>query len=418
MTLIKTSLLNAIAVGVRMLTLLGINKILAIYVGPAGYAALGQFQNAVQMISTLASGAINTGVTKYTAEYHEDEALQRAVWQTSGTIALAGSVLLGVLVFAFKTELAQWFLNDESLASVFGWFAATLVLFVFNTLLLAIINGKKDINRYVVANIAGSVFSLLVTAVMVVQWGLLGALIGFAIYQSLAFFVTLALCVKTPWFRISYLFGRIDKEVGQNMAKYAAMALTSAATIPLSHILIRNHLAETLGWQAAGYWEAMWRLSGVYLLLLTTTLSVYYLPRLSELKKKDAIKKEIFVSYIIIVPVAVLGSLSMYFLRDILLELLFTRDFIPVRELFGWQMIGDTIKISSWILSYVVLGKAMYKTFIFSEITHSILFVITVLVLTSYFGIEGVVIAHAATYLLYLGAMIAAVMFYLKKLKE
>ena len=52
MTLIKTSLLNAIAVVIKMLTTLGINKILAVYVGPTGYAALGQFQNAVQMITT------------------------------------------------------------------------------------------------------------------------------------------------------------------------------------------------------------------------------------------------------------------------------------------------------------------------------------------------------------------------------
>jgi PST family polysaccharide transporter len=69
MTLIKTSLLNAIAVLIKMLTMLGINKVLAIYVGPAGYATLGQFQNAVQMITTSPAGAINTSVTKYTAEY-------------------------------------------------------------------------------------------------------------------------------------------------------------------------------------------------------------------------------------------------------------------------------------------------------------------------------------------------------------
>ena len=90
MTLIKTSLLNGIAVAIKMLTLLGINKILAIYVGPAGYAAIGQFQNAVTMITTFASGAINTGVTKYTAEYYQDEERQRLVWRTAGTIALLG----------------------------------------------------------------------------------------------------------------------------------------------------------------------------------------------------------------------------------------------------------------------------------------------------------------------------------------
>ncbi|HZK24233.1 MAG TPA: O-antigen flippase, partial [Oscillospiraceae bacterium] len=96
MTLIKTSLLNGIAVVIKMLTMLGLNKILAIYVGPAGYAAIGNFQNAAQMITTFASGAINTGVVKYTAEYHDDEEKQRQVWRTAGTIAVLGSVFTGI----------------------------------------------------------------------------------------------------------------------------------------------------------------------------------------------------------------------------------------------------------------------------------------------------------------------------------
>ena len=155
MTLIKTSLLNAIAVVIKMLTILGINKILAVSVGPTGYAALGQFQNAVQMITTFGSGAINTGVTKYTAEYFEDEAAQRKVWQTGGTIALVGSVITGALVALFNQPLAAWFLKDAQYGSVFIWFGLTLVFFVFNALLLAILNGKKEISRYVIVNITG-----------------------------------------------------------------------------------------------------------------------------------------------------------------------------------------------------------------------------------------------------------------------
>src|SRR5690606_10979971 len=119
MRLIKTSLLNGIAVIIKMLTLLGINKIIAIYVGPAGYAAIGQFQNAMQMITTFASGAINTGVTKYTADYHEDEEKQRKVWRTAGTIALVGSLVTGILISIFSKPLADWFLKDEEYSGVF-----------------------------------------------------------------------------------------------------------------------------------------------------------------------------------------------------------------------------------------------------------------------------------------------------------
>lgn len=406
MTLVKTSLLNGIAVFVKMLTLLGINKILAIYVGPAGYAALGQFQNAVQMITTFASGAVNVGVTKYTAEYYEDEARQRLVWRTAGTISLVGSLVSATLIALFNRSLAAWFLKDASYGSVFLWFAGTLVLFTFNTLLLAILNGKKEITRYVIANIAGSLFSLIVTTLMVMQLGLYGALVALAIYQSITFFVTLLICYKAPWFNIKHLAGGIDKKTASNLAKYTAMALTSAVCVPVSQILIRNHLGETLGWAAAGYWEAMWRLSGAYLLLVTTTLSVYYLPRLSELKKPDAIKEEIIQGYKIILPVAAFGGVSIYFLRDIIIELLFTTNFSPMRELFGWQMLGDTLKIGSWILSYLMLGKALFKRFIFSEIAFSISFVLMTWVFTKYLGLVGVAVAHAVNYGLYWIAMI------------
>jgi PST family polysaccharide transporter len=400
-TLIKTSLLNAIAVIIKMLTLLGVNKILAVYVGPAGYAALGQFQNAIQMITSFAGGAINTGVIKYTAEYYDDEKKQRMVWRTAGTISFIGSTIAALLIFIFSEELAVWFLKDPKYSGVFIWFAATLVFFTSNTLLLAILNGKKEIARYVVANIAGSIFSLVVTTFMSVQFSLYGALVSLAVYQSLSFFVTFYLCYKLDWFKISYFFGGIDKLTAIKLAKYAAMALTSAACVPLSHMLVRNHLGETISWEAAGYWEAMWRLSTAYLLLVTTTLSVYYLPRLSELKKVSEIKNEVIQGYKIILPIAATSGVIIYILRDFIITTLFTQEFLPMRELFAWQMIGDTLKIASWILAYVMLGEAMVRLFILTEILFSASFLILTYMFTSFYGVEGVVIAHSVNYFIY-----------------
>lgn len=389
-----------------MLTLLGINKILAIYVGPAGYAALGQFQNAVQMITTFASGAINTGVTKYTAEYYDDEAKQRTVWRTAGTIALVGSVFTALLIALFNQQLAVWFLKDADYGGVFIWFAATLVFFTFNTLLLAILNGKKEIARYVVANIAGSIFALIVTTIMSIQFGLYGSLVALAVYQSLSFFVTLLLCYKSSWFEFSYFFGGVDKATAVNLAKYTAMALTSAVCVPLSHILVRNHLGETLGWEAAGYWEAMWRLSAAYLLLVTTTLSVYYLPRLSELKESFEIRYEIIQGYKVILPVIILGGVVIYNLKDFIIIVLFTEDFFPMRELFLWQIVGDFLKVFSWLLAYIMLSKAMVSKFIFTEIVFALSFFLLTVFSTAIFGLKGVVIAHAINYFFYLLVMI------------
>lgn len=384
-----------------MLTLLSINKILAIYVGPSGYAAVGQFNNAVQMITTIASGAINNGIVKYTAEYEGEVEKQKILWRTAGTISLIGAIVTAILVSLTSSSLAVFFLNDVGLSSVFTWFSISLVFFIFNTFLLAILNGKNDIHRYVASNICGSIFSLFITGLLSYYWGLYGALVALAVYQSLNFFATIVICLKANWFKIDYLIGEIDKNVAKNLGKYALMALSGAICLPLSHILIRDHLVNTLGMSSAGYWEAMWRLSAAYLLFVTTTLSVYYLPKLSSLKNSEDIKSEILNGYMFILPIAAICSYLIYNFRDSIILILFTNDFTPMREIFAWQLVGDTLKIGSWILSYLMISKAMVKSFITLEIIFSISFYMLTLMLTDIYGIQGVVLAHAINYFIY-----------------
>jgi PST family polysaccharide transporter len=401
MTLIKTSLLNGIAVIIKMLALLGINKILAVYVGPVGYAALGQFQNAVQMITTFASGAINTGVTKYTAEYHDRPEQQRLVWRTAGSIVLLGSLLASIVIAVFSKQLADWFLKTQAYSGVFLWFSATLMLFTLNTLLLAVLNGKKEILLYTISNIVGSVFALIVTGGMAIAYGLYGALVALAIYQSLAFFVTLYLCRKADWFRLGYLFGSFDKQVLLNLSKFTLMALTSAVSVPVSHMFVREHLGVTFGWSSAGYWEALWRMSSAYLIVATTTLSVYFLPRFSELKDASALKAEILNGYKLILPVSMACGLFIYFFRDLIISILFTADFYPMRDLFAWQMVGDSLKIGSWLLAYLMLSKTMFKSFMLFEVISAVGFVLLTHYFTERLGLQGVAVAHAVIYFVY-----------------
>jgi PST family polysaccharide transporter len=179
------------------------------------------------------------------------------------------------------------------------------------------------------------------------------------------------------------------------------MAVVSAACVPLGQILVRNHLGTTLGWEAAGYWEAMSRLSSAYLLLVTTTLSVYYLPRLSELKTSSEIKKEVIDGYKLILPVAVLAGILMYLLRDLIITILFTSEFEPVRYFFAGQIVGDSLKICSWIMAYVMLSKAMTRLFVVTEVLSCISFYLLSVLFTHLWGMTAVTWAYATNYALY-----------------
>lgn len=414
MNLFRTSVLNGVAVLIKTITMFVLNKILAVYLGPTGYAAIGQFQNFIQMVTTFAGSAINTAVVKYTAEYHEDETKQRAVWKTAGSIVFLFSLLFAILILIFQKQLALYIFQSLKYQTIFIWFAIFLIFFNFNTLFLAILNGKKEILKLVLANIAGSLFALVITGILAIKLQLYGALIALSIYQSIAFIVTLILCHRADWFEFSSLLGKIDLGITKKFASFILMALVSAICVPLSQMLIRAYLTQEFSLAYAGYWEAMIRLSTVYLLLVTTTLGVYYLPRLSELNAIDEIKKEVYLGYKFIFPLAVLGGICVFILRDWIIKLLFSPSFAPMQDLFLWQMMGDALKIGSWILAYLMLSKAMTKLYICTEIIFTVSLIALTYICTQVFGFEGVSIAHLINYGLY---WIVISLFIFKQLK-
>lgn len=74
-------------------------------------------------------------------------------------------------------------------------------------------------------------------------------------------------------------------------------------------------------------------------------------------------------------------------------------------ELFLWQMIGDSLKIGSWILDTVIWLKPCNKLFISTEIIFACSSVALTYLCTQYFGFKGVSIAHLVNYALYWSVM-------------
>ena len=158
----------------------------------------------------------------------------------------------------------------------------------------------------------------------------------------------------------------------------------------------------------------MWRLSAAYLMLMTTTLSVYYLPRLSELVGLSDIKKEILNGYKIIVPFTVIAALIIYLLKDFIIQVLFSSEFAPMRELFGWQVVGDIMKICSWLFAYVMLGKAMFKLFMVTEFVFSITLYVLTRLLCDKYGLVGTAMAYTVNYACYWAVVVVCVNYTLK----
>jgi PST family polysaccharide transporter len=404
MTLIKTSVLTAIATVIRVISGFVINKVIALYVGSSGLAVVGQLQNFMSIITTFSNGAITQGVVKYTAEYQTIEQKQK-IFSSSIIISLVCSLVISIFLFGFSEYLSKLILKDVQYSSVFIVFGLTVFLFALNTVLLSILNGQKEVKKYVLVNIASSIFSLFFTSFLIMQLNLMGALYALVVNQSVIFFVTLAFVVKSSWFKLEYFKQGLDKESLSKLSRYSFMAITSALTVPVSHLIIRNYIGENLSWDDAGYWQGIWYISTMYLMVITTSLSVYYLPKLSEIQDKQELKKEIFRGYKVIMPIVLVMSLILFLLKENVILIAFSDKFMPMMELFAWQLIGDVIKIASWLLGYITLAKAMTKTYISLEIFGSLSFILLSIYFIDNFGLVGVTYAYALNYFLYLFVM-------------
>jgi PST family polysaccharide transporter len=292
-------------------------------------------------------------------------------------------------------------LADASLASTLFWLAAASGLLAVNTVLLAALSGLKKVEAFVAASIVGSVVSAGAAALLVLEFGLYGALIALPIGQALSGVVTALFFRHVLRSRWRELVGRLDARATRALGGYALMAATTAIVVPLSQIAIRDGLTRMAGADMAGIWQAMWKLSETHLLLLTTTLSLHFLPRFAEIADGGELRREVAKAYSFVLPLVSATALTMYLLREPLTRLLFSPAFLPLAQGLGWQLMGDVLKIASWVPAYTMISHARVRLYIVTELAFSLLVAVACLSGARHFGLAGAGAGYAATFALY-----------------
>ncbi|MCP1997425.1 O-antigen translocase [Flavobacterium sp. HSC-61S13] len=402
MKLIKTTIFSGLTTLVKISTGFVSTKIVAILIGAPGVAVMGAFVNFLAIVLTFGNGAINTGVVKYTAEYLDNEQQTKKLFSTSLRISFFCSFFIGVFLTIFSNSLSQLIFADNSYKFVIITLGVTLLFYSLNSLLVSILNGKGQIKILTLVNTLGSIIGLFITLTLVYFYKIHGALYALILSQTLVFFVSLTIVFRQPWMTVELFKQKIDYSIVRKLSSYTSMAIVTALTIPVSQLFLRNIIIEKLNITDAGIWQGMMRVSDGYLMIINMALLTYYLPKLSSIKLKSELRKEIFQGYKMILPAVMVMSFTMYLGRYFIIDLLYTADFYPMEKLFFWQLLGDVFKIASYILAYLMLAKAMMKIYIITEIMFSISYVLFSYWFVGLYGVEGAAMGFCLNYLLYL----------------
>jgi len=413
MNIIRASMYSAMATGARLLAGLVVIKLVAWLAGPVGVGKLGQFMSLMSLLAVLAGGGISAGVVKYVAEYRDDAARLSRLLSAALWYALCASCVMGLAALLLSRQIALWVLGDSQYESLVRVLAVAQLGIALVNYVLAVINGFMDVRRLAFIQMLGSLFGVVTVVWLSQRFHLYGALLGLVIGQALWLAVGLPAWWRSPYFHRDMLRVRFDREMTTRLAAFSVMTLTSALLPPIVNIAVRDQLAGHFGWEQVGYWQAVSKVSDAYLLFITTAINIYYLPKLASIDDRPSLVLELRNAYRFLLPVVIGLALFVYVSRSWITALLFTGDFMPANALYGPQLIGDVVKIASFVLSYVMLAKAMTRLFVVAECAFAVSYLALVFVFTAQFGLVGAMYAFAVNYVLYLAFNIVVARRYL-----
>ncbi len=381
---------------------------IALFIGPSGMALISQLQNTLQIGVNISNAGINNGIIKYLAQYHNNKSKGELFISTSLLLVFFIALLLGVIVFFMPEFFSGIVFNSDQYIPLVKLTGIYLITTALLNLIISILNGLKQLKDFISLNIFLSLSGFTIVFGSVYFWGLKGIMMGILFQTSLALIFGTYLLLKKV---------RIDKiqfstAVVRRLSKYSLMSLTAGILSPLTLLICRNIIVSHTSLQSAGLWDGVNKISNNYILLATMSFSFYFLPTFSGITSAKKIKQEVINAYKILAPLLLIGGVMLYALRRPVVTVLFSPEFNGMTEILNWQILGDAIRVLTWVVSILIIAKEKVTIYIGSEVISAL----SQIGFTYYFlitmGIEGSTFAYFMENIISFFIMIGLFYFY------
>ena len=411
--LFKITSLNSIHILLKLIFGFITSKALALFVGANGMAYVGNFRAFLNVLENFSLLGIQNAVVKYVSEFQNDRSKLKSVLATFGLLLLTSSIAISLFLILGADYLSKQIFNHSEIYSyVFYSIAVVFPLYVFSTFCISVVNGFQEYKNVIYIQIISSAIALIFSVFFIYYYSTIGALVSLIFAPIFVFFVSLFYLKKHIRFRDILSIEFFDFKIVKNLSEYVLMALVSGVIGSFVLLKIRTDIVAITGLQNAGIYEGLQRISSYYLLFVSSIMAIYFYPKLAETNSNS---KEIVLHYLkTIIPLFTIGLVIIYFLRKLIIQVLFSSEFESMESLFLWQLIGDVLKATSLIFGTLLIAKKQTKVFIITEIISLSIMYFSSNWMLHAIGINGIVQAYAFTYLIYL---VVLVIYFRKQLK-
>lgn len=372
-------------------------KVTATYLGPSGLALVAQFSNFVSLFQSMLGQGLVTGMVRLSSELgSSDPAKRRVLFSTALRMGVAMVLLLSLILAAASPFIAEWLLTDRKYYWLIAVSGVAVAAGILNDILFGAFGVAKEIGLIARSTIVSTVLGLLVFAPLSYFWGTIGGLWGtFAAILATAVTTFLATKYLSLHVTLSDFLDKFDRSECRKILGFYPMLIVNGVLPPLALILVRDSLGSTLGLDAAGLWQATWRISEVYQAIISSSITLYFMQSMGERANNRTELRRQITRTLLLATLSTAGfALGIFLLREQVVHIIFSASFSEVSRLLPLQLAGDILKMGAWILGMSLVATVRTTWFIGITIVASTFFVVSTKVLIPIVGIDGVLWAY------------------------
>jgi len=400
--ILKITSLNSLVVGGRLVISLVVQNLLAQYTGQSGIAKVGQLRNLSSMLMSLTSLGTFNGVVKYVSEYKSDQKNLLKLFSTLYVFSFTASVVLFFILFFGASYFSNKLFLSDSYVIVFKVMAVAVPFISMHRIFTGVINGLSDYKKHAKIELISYFFGVVLLLISLYYYSLNGVLVAIALTPIIQFTVLIIIFGKLLKEYIDFKSISFKIPFLKQLLGFTLMSFIGTVLLNYIEIDLRTLILDEISVAEAGSWTAMNSISKIYMQFITIIFPIYILPKYAVIKTSFEFRKEVFQIYKTVTPLLITGMLLVYFSRNILIQFIYTKEFLGMAPLFKWQLLGDFVKFVAIVLSYQFLANKQIKYFVVTELLSLFLYFIFGRYFINDFGSEGIVMAHFFRYSTYL----------------
>lgn len=383
-------------------------KFTAVTLGPSGVGIFSQAFNFQQLAITVSSLSMGLGIAKYVAEYHsrkEDENVKGTI-VCAFTLQLLVSLLSILAIALFPRLFSRMLFSSGEYGGLIFIVSIGTLFFVMAGTIEAIMFGFGSYKVFAKGRGFSGLLSLLPLFVFVYTMGTKGAFLYLAASGVITFLVYIYLFRKyIPGEALSGLFKkgmitRIKSDIsrlGRNLLTYGGVSFVTGILSLANVILLRSMLIRYFGPEANGYYQVVFSLSAYYIAFFTNGLWAYFFAKISSVQDTKGYCDEMNGAIRFCVFGMVPAIVGLFLLRDSVIHLIFSKEFLMAKALFPGQLLGDLFFIIFYIMGTSLLGRARLKIYLLFNILYTVSFITAFFLFKDLAGIAAITTAYCLT---------------------